>query len=121
VETISEQEVGRCTLVTRRFWLMETGKPTPFLLTFESCKLPNYEEVEAVIEQRRKRFYEANPQVKKEFEKFCRENKIVNPKDQEILEVLSGFYEIEDLPVTASDPKLVKVELDKAVKSVRKR
>ncbi len=105
-----EEDTGKCTFATHRYWFKNT-KPSagdhPYLLTFISCRLPNYDEVQEEINRRRELF-ENDPKLKKEIDALCEEYPI-KPEHRDILIEFLYIYINRPLPQCMSDKILIKI------------
>ncbi len=107
---IEEKDTGKCTFLTHRYWFKNTrpfAPNQPYLLTFISCRLPNYDEVQKEI-NRRKELFENDPKLKKELEALCKEYPIKSEHRDTLIELLY-IYINRPLPKSMSDKILVKI------------
>jgi len=120
-ELVSETEVGRCMNKTYRCWLTpdREGEKTfpksqPYLLTFQACKLANFEKVQKQCEEIVSTSIKAHPK-KEIINSMFKEWNIFDPVDKAILLSLLGLLEpdlAENLPRTMTDDTLKKIELE---------
>jgi hypothetical protein len=107
---IGEKDERKCTFSTHRYWFKNT-KPSagdnPYLLTFISCRLPNYDEIQEEINRRRE-LIENDPKLKKEIDALCEEYPI-KPEYRDILIELLYIYINRPLPQCMSDKILIKI------------
>lgn len=130
-EILSEQTTEKCTLYTYRYWFDDPKKnpfikPLPYLLTFQSCRLPNYEAVLKESERRItivKKNLKNDPNFQMELDAFCKENEL-NPEDRKIAFTLLVFNAVKSnyppLPQCTTDDKLIKIAFDESTVRYRK-
>lgn len=114
---VSETQDGTCSYKTYRYWLRNNRKmPDPYYLTFHECPLPEADE----IRERRQQgiaylhaLYETDPNLKKEVDAFCTENKL-SPENKDTVEELL-LYRLDPNYIVFSkkvESKLVEIKLD---------
>jgi hypothetical protein len=121
---ITKVQTGDCEHSTYRYWLKENLQEVPFLLTFESCRMPNYDAVQKEKERRIDRIKAAinDPNIKKELDTFCEENKL-DSKNKELLIELLAYNSTNGqplLPQCMTDWTLIAIKLDKNYKGAKK-
>jgi hypothetical protein len=118
-QPLSEQENNECETSIYRYWLTQNGSKLPFLLTFQSCRLPNYDTV-----QKEKERFTNDPNFKKELDAFCEENKVDSKNKEVLIEVLiNNYYSTNGqplLPRCMTEGTLIAIKLDKNYKGAKK-
>ena len=112
---IEESDTGKCIFATHRYWFKNKKSSTenlPYLLTFLSCRLPNYDEVQKEI-IRRKELFENDSKLKKELDALCEEYPI-EPEHRDTLIELLYIYINRPLPKSMSDKMLIKIVSEKS-------
>ena len=123
IQPLSEQENNECEISIYRYWLTQDGSKLPFLLTFQSCRLPNYDTVQKEKERRIDRLKEAainDPDLKKELDTFCEENKLDSKNKELLIELLVTNNDQPLLPQCMTDWTLIAIKLDKNYKGAKK-
>ncbi len=112
-EAINQQDDGQCVSTSYRYWLSQDGKANPYFLTFKSCRMSNYVEVQQEI-QRRSRLVQDMPELVARIDEFCDAHKIIDPYSRKILEALMAnqYFGLEPLPPCMSSPMLAAIQLD---------
>ena len=112
---VEERDTGKCTFSTQRYWFKNT-KPfagnQPYLLTFISCRLPNYEEVQEE-RKRRRELFENDPNLKKKLDAFCQKYP-VDSENRDIVIELLHIYINDPLPQSMSEKMLIEITDDKS-------
>ena len=107
---VEERDTGKCTFSTHRYWF-KNKKPSagnqPYLLTFLSCRLPNYDAVQEEKKIRRELF-ENDPDLKRKIDAFC-EKYPVDSKNRDIVIELLHTHINSPLPQSMSDKMLIKI------------
>lgn len=107
---IEKRDTGKCIFATHRYWFKNTTPYTPnqpYLLTFLSCRLPNYDVVQKEINRRRELF-ENDPKLKKELDALCEEYPIESEHRDTLIELLY-IYINRPLPESMSDKMLITI------------
>ncbi len=121
-QPITESQNGDCTRTAYRYWLSDYGQEHPFLLTFESCKLPNYEAVQKEKKRRVDNFNEAaknDPNLQREMDALC-ETYQLDPQDREILIELLTINTPNLLPQCMTDYTLIHIQRDENYSGARR-
>jgi hypothetical protein len=108
---IEERDTGKCIFATHRYWLKNTKSFTgnqTYLLTFISCRLPEYEAVQEE-RKRRRELFENDANLKKEIDALCQEYPIKSEHRDILIEFLY-IYINRPLPPDMSDKMLIKIE-----------
>ena len=107
---VEERDTEKCTFTTHRYWFKDT-KPSagsqPYLLTFISCRLPNYDAVQEE-KNRRRELFENDPDLKKKLDTLC-EKYPVDSKDRDMLIELIHIYINDPLPQGMSEKMLIEI------------
>jgi len=122
-QSIAENQNGDCTRISYRYWLSDYDQEHPFLLTFESCKLPNYEAVQKEKKRRVDNFNEAaknDPKLEKELVAFCEAYQLNTQDRDKVIELLT-INTPNLLPQCMTDYKLIHIQRDEDYKSAMKR
>lgn len=131
-EVLDEQATEKCVVKTYRYWFQNPDKnpfanPLPYLLTFQSCRLPNYEAVQKEREGRIEKFNELlkiDPNLQMEMETFYKENRL-DSEDRMILiesmalNIAELYY--PPLPQCVTDETLIKIAFDQSAFNSRAR
>jgi len=107
---IEERDTEKCTFATHRYWFKNTKPSTPnqpYLLTFISCRLPNYDVVQEEI-NRRKELFENDPKLEKEIDALCEEYPVESEHRDTLIELLYIYID-RPLPKSMSDKMLIKI------------
>jgi hypothetical protein len=116
---VEERDTEKCTFTTHRYWFKDTRPSAgnqPYLLTFISCRLPNYDEVQ-VERNRRRELFENDPVLKRKLDAFC-EKYPVDSKDRDKLVELIHIYINDPLPQCMSEKMLIEISDDKSPPSL---
>ncbi len=115
---LGEQESGKCRNTKYRYWFTYGGVSSPFLLTFQSCRLPNYDGVQTEKNRRidnLKQVLENYPEFKKEVDVFCEDNQLDAEGKEILFEGLAlSLYKDTPLPQCVTDQTLIEITLDQA-------
>jgi len=112
---VEKRDTGKCTFSTHQYWFKNT-KPfagdQPYLLTFISCRLPNYDEVQEEI-RRRRELFENDPNLKRKLDTFCQKYP-VDSKNKDIVIELLHIYINDPLPQCMSEKMLIEINDDES-------
>ena len=117
---IKKYQDNECENQVYRYWLNKNGVASPFLLTFQSCRLPNYDSVQKERKQKidnGKKIVKSSPELQQEIARFIKENQLTEQDRELVIELLATNNE---LPQCMTDATLIHIQADERHKSVKK-